>query len=123
MCEEGDVLRCYSAGRRKIIKPGITQIVQIAVFLPPFVGGFKAMIVKTRNYRLEKKDYRRLALKNILREQWWVGLIALAICLGFFWISQLLVVYCCDFGCGVVRAVLVDPILWRNTIGSEQDAV
>ncbi len=46
------------------------------------------MIVKTRNYRLEKKDYRRLALKNILREQWWVSLIAAAICFGFFWIPS-----------------------------------
>jgi hypothetical protein len=46
------------------------------------------MIVKTRHYRLEKKDYRRLALKNILREQWWVSLIALAIAMGFFWIAS-----------------------------------
>lgn len=47
------------------------------------------MIVKTRNYRLEKKDYRSMALKNILREQWWVGLIVLAICLGFVWIQSI----------------------------------
>lgn len=47
------------------------------------------MIVKTRNYRLEKKDYRNMALKNILREQWWVGLIVLAICLGFVWIQSI----------------------------------
>lgn len=47
------------------------------------------MIVKTRNYRLEKKDYRRMALKNILREQWWVGLIVLAVCLGFVWIQSI----------------------------------
>jgi YcxB-like protein len=47
------------------------------------------MIVKTRNYRLEKKDYRRMALKSILREQWWVGLIVLAICLGFVWIQSI----------------------------------
>ena len=47
------------------------------------------MIVKTRNYRLEKKDYRRMALKNILREQWWVALIVLAICLGFVWIQSI----------------------------------
>lgn len=47
------------------------------------------MIVKTRNYRLEKKDYRRMALRNILREQWWVALIVLAICLGFVWIQSI----------------------------------
>ncbi|MBX7124345.1 MAG: YcxB family protein [Cyclobacteriaceae bacterium] len=46
------------------------------------------MIVKTRNYRMEKKDYIRLALRNVLRQQWWAGLIALAICLGFIWIAS-----------------------------------
>ena len=30
-----------------------------------------------------------MALKNILREQWWVGLIVLAICLGFVWIQSI----------------------------------
>ena len=44
------------------------------------------MIIKTRNYRLEKKDYQRMALQNILKQQWWVSLIVLAICLCFFWI-------------------------------------
>jgi hypothetical protein len=44
------------------------------------------MIIKTRNYRLEKKDYQRMALQNILKEQWWVSLIVVTICLGFLWI-------------------------------------
>lgn len=43
------------------------------------------MIVKTKNYRMEKNDYIRLAFKNILRQQWWVSLIVLAICSGFIW--------------------------------------
>ena len=30
-----------------------------------------------------------MALKNILREQWWVALIVLAICLGFVWIQSI----------------------------------
>lgn len=47
------------------------------------------MIVKTKNYRLEKKDYIRLTFRNAVRQQWWVGLIALAICLGFFWIPSI----------------------------------
>ena len=47
------------------------------------------MIVKTRNYRFEKSDYRRFALRNILAEQWWAGLIAVAICCGYFWIPSL----------------------------------
>ncbi len=42
------------------------------------------MIVKTRNYRLDKKEYIRMALKNILLQQWWVSLIVVAICLCYF---------------------------------------
>src|SRR5882762_11381408 len=44
------------------------------------------MIVKTKNYRLEKKTYIRLAFKSVLRQQWWAGLIVVAICLGYLWI-------------------------------------
>jgi hypothetical protein len=47
------------------------------------------MIVKTRNYKLDKKHYRKLALINILKKQWWVSLIVLAICLGFIWIQSI----------------------------------
>jgi hypothetical protein len=48
------------------------------------------MIVKTRNYKLEKKMYISLALKNILRQQGWIALIgALAICAGYFWIPSI----------------------------------
>lgn len=47
------------------------------------------MIVKTRKYKLETGTYIKLAMKNILREQWWVGLIALAIMCGYFWISSI----------------------------------
>lgn len=47
------------------------------------------MLVKTRNYRMEKKDYIRLAFKNVLRQQWWVGLIVIAICLGSLWVFSI----------------------------------
>lgn len=47
------------------------------------------MIVKTKNYRLEKKDYIRLAMRNILKQQWWVALIVVAICLGYAWIPSI----------------------------------
>lgn len=30
-----------------------------------------------------------MGLKNVLKEQWWVILIALAICLGYFWIASI----------------------------------
>jgi len=44
------------------------------------------MIVKTKNYRLEKNIYIRTAFISILKKQWWVGLIAVAICLGYLWV-------------------------------------
>ncbi|GHE55915.1 MULTISPECIES: YcxB family protein [Roseivirga] len=37
------------------------------------------MIVKTKKYALDKKAYMRAGLKNVLKDQWWVILIALAI--------------------------------------------
>jgi YcxB-like protein len=47
------------------------------------------MIVKTKNYRLEKKAYIRMALRNILRKQWWVSLIVVAICLFYFLVPSI----------------------------------
>lgn len=46
------------------------------------------MIVKTRNFRIEKKAYIKLAMRNVLRQQWWVALIILAICSGYIWIPS-----------------------------------
>src|SRR6187402_1812021 len=46
------------------------------------------MIVKTKNYKLEKKTYINLALKSILKKQGWIaGAGTIAICLGavFIW--------------------------------------
>ncbi len=47
------------------------------------------MIVKTRNYKLEKKTYIRLALKSVLRQQWWAIPIAVAIALGYVWVPSI----------------------------------
>jgi hypothetical protein len=47
------------------------------------------MIVKTKNYRLEKKEYISMAMKNILRQQWWVSLIVVAICLFYFLVPSI----------------------------------
>ena len=46
------------------------------------------MIVKTKNYRLEKKKYIKMAMRHILKQQWWVSLIVLAICLLYLWIPS-----------------------------------
>ncbi len=55
------------------------------------------MIVKTKKYKLETGTYIKMALTNILKEQWWVFLIAIAIAAGTFilpsnwwWIGSLI---------------------------------
>jgi len=42
------------------------------------------MIVTTKKYKLETGTYIKLAMTNILTKQWWVGLIVLALCSGYF---------------------------------------
>ena len=43
------------------------------------------MIVKTKNYKLEKKVYINLALKSILKKQGWMAIAgAFVLCLGYF---------------------------------------
>lgn len=47
------------------------------------------MIVKTKKYKLESSTYIKLALISVLKQQWWVSLIVLAICSGYFWIENI----------------------------------
>lgn len=48
------------------------------------------MIVKTKNYKLEKKTYINLALKRILKKQGWIaGAVALALCLCYFLVPSI----------------------------------
>ena len=42
------------------------------------------MNVRTKKYKLETGTYIKLGLMNVLREQWWVFLIVIAICSGYF---------------------------------------
>ncbi|MEX2592827.1 MAG: YcxB family protein [Anditalea sp.] len=57
------------------------------------------MIVKTKKYKLGTGTYIKTGMKNILKEQWWVILIALAIASGYFfiaswwWISMAILAY------------------------------
>jgi hypothetical protein len=46
------------------------------------------MIVKTKNYRLEKNVYIRTAFYSILKQQWWAGLIVIAICMGYIFVAS-----------------------------------
>ncbi len=59
------------------------------------------MLVKTKNYRLEKKTYIRTAFFSVLKRQWWAGLIALAICLGYVWIASGWWFFAAFFGAGL----------------------
>ncbi|HAA11616.1 MAG TPA: hypothetical protein DCE41_07915 [Cytophagales bacterium] len=38
------------------------------------------MNVKTKKYKLETKTYVRIGMMGVVRKQWWVGLIVLALC-------------------------------------------
>lgn len=64
------------------------------------------MIVKTKKYQLTSGTYIKLGLLNILKQQWWVILIALAICLGYFWIPS----YWWFIGAGI--ALLLYILFW-----------
>lgn len=59
------------------------------------------MIVKTKNYRLEKNIYIRTAFFSILKKQWWVALIVVAICLGYLWIPTWWWFFAALFGAGI----------------------
>ena len=48
------------------------------------------MIVRTKNYKLEKKTYTRIAFRNIMKKQGWIaGLAAVAICLMYLWLPSI----------------------------------
>lgn len=47
------------------------------------------MIVKTKKYKLETGTYIKLALISVLKQQWWVSLIVLALCSGYFIIPNI----------------------------------
>ena len=47
------------------------------------------MIVKTKKYQLSTSTYIKMAMINVLKKQWWVFLIALAICGGYFIIPSM----------------------------------
>jgi len=47
------------------------------------------MIVKTKKYKLESGKYIKIALVNVLKQQWWVALIVIALCCGYLWIPNI----------------------------------
>ena len=48
------------------------------------------MIVKTKNYKLDKKTYRGIAFKNIMKQQGWIAaLVVVALCLCYLWVPSI----------------------------------
>jgi hypothetical protein len=48
------------------------------------------MVVRTKNYRLDKKTYINLAFKSIMKQQGWIAaLAAFIICLMYIWIPSI----------------------------------
>ena len=47
------------------------------------------MVIKTKKYQLATHTYIKLGLRNIVREQWWVLLIALSIMCGTFFVKTI----------------------------------
>jgi hypothetical protein len=48
------------------------------------------MIVKTKNYKLDKKTYIRLALQNVLKRQGWIAAsVAVLLCLMYIWVPSI----------------------------------
>lgn len=60
------------------------------------------MIVKTKNYKLEKKIYIRMALIAVLKQQGWMALLGAAvISLGYVWIASVWWFIVAIFGLGL----------------------
>jgi hypothetical protein len=48
------------------------------------------MIVRTKNYKLDKKTYIRLAFGNVIKRQGWIpATAAFVLCLGYIWIPSI----------------------------------
>ncbi|HLT75143.1 MAG TPA: hypothetical protein VKZ68_08645 [Ohtaekwangia sp.] len=48
------------------------------------------MIVRTKNYKLDKKTYINLAFKSVLKQQGWIAALGfIAICSLYFWIPSI----------------------------------
>ena len=48
------------------------------------------MIVRTKNYKLNKKTYIRIAFLNTMKKQGWIAaLVAIALCLCYVWVPSI----------------------------------
>jgi len=47
------------------------------------------MVIKTKKTKLDKNNYIKLGVKNILKDQWWIFLICLGLMLPTFWVKTI----------------------------------
>lgn len=60
------------------------------------------MIVRTKNYKLDKKTYIKLALRNILKQQGWIAAAAaFVLCLMYIWVPSIWWFIGAAFGLGL----------------------
>ena len=64
------------------------------------------MIVKTKRYQLTTNTYIKIGMRNILREQWWVILIAIAISCMIF------VIHSHWWWIGALTALILYTLFW-----------
>ncbi|MCV9387786.1 YcxB family protein [Reichenbachiella ulvae] len=64
------------------------------------------MIVKTKKYQLENGTFIKLAFGNLLKDQWWVLLIYLGLCAGYFVLPSLWWIY------GATIALVLYGLFW-----------
>lgn len=79
------------------------------------------MNVKTKKYKLETGTYIKLGLINIIQDQWWIGLIFLAICGGFFFIPSYW--WFIGAGIGLVLYILFWVIQFTGVTQMEQSKI
>ena len=46
------------------------------------------MIIKTRKYKLPTSTYIKLGMTSVLKQQWWVALIVIALCSAYFFLPN-----------------------------------
>ncbi len=46
------------------------------------------MIIRTKKYQISTRKYIGIAMNGVIRQQWWVAPIYLAICAGYLWIPN-----------------------------------
>lgn len=79
------------------------------------------MNVRTKKYKLETATYIKLGLINILKEQWWISLILVAICSGYIFLPSSW--WFIGAGIGLVLYILFWVIQFTGVTQMEQSKI